>query len=524
VSDYWEKRALERLLRIELIGDDYAGRIYRLYKNAFNELNGELSSLFDRYAEQGGLTPIEAAQYLREPVTRAQSDALMKLIDSVEDPDAKRKLLARANSSQYAARMKRIQAMQESIRAECAKVAEQEISAHQEAARRIGTESYYRTVFDFQQGAGAAIPFAGITIDEIDAVLARKWTGESYSARVWDNTSAMAQKLGEIVRTNVATGRPWERCVGELQEYMATPGQGGAYAAERLLRTETMHVYNEISAGASSSMGAKRYRFIAVLDLKTSELCRAHDGLKDPDTGKFYTYANRKPGVNFPPLHPWCRSTEAPYINADTLKGLTRPAKDPVTGKIVQVPATMTYEKWHKKYVEGKPEAELAEKMIKNTAGDRSQWEQYRGVLGKEAPKDLAAFQRMKYTDPAEWNGLKRSYRDTISVNRILPEPLKIDSAQFGKKIGKHAEDFGLEAANADHREKLYGAINDIVDNFDTVAKGSWRGQQAETLFFIKGEDAVVTSQHKAFITVLKGGAENARIKNARRIRILSVL
>lgn len=412
MSDYWTRRALERMMRLELLGDDYAARLYRLYTDAFDELNKAMSDLFERYAAQGGLSPIEAVQYLREPVTRAQADALMQTISGIEDPDVKRKLLARANSAQYAARLKRLEAMQESVRAECAKVADKEIALHQEAARKIGTESYYRTVFDIQQGAGAAIPFSQISIDRIDAVLSQKWAGDDFSTRVWQNAEAMSQHLSELIRTNVATGRPWERCVEEMQQYMATPGQGSTYAAARLLRTETVHVANEMSAEASSGMGAKRYRFIAVLDLKTSEICRLHDGLKDPDTGKFYTYAARRVGVNFPPLHPWCRSIEAPYINAETLEGMTRPAKDPVTGEMMQVPATMTYSQWHKKYVEGKPDAELAERMTQNTVGDRSQWQRYREVLGKDAPKDLAAFQRMKYTDAAGWEELKSTYRD----------------------------------------------------------------------------------------------------------------
>lgn len=524
MNDYWVKRALERMRRAELLADSYEARIFCLYTEAFDELDGELKTLFDHYIKQGGLTPIEAAEYLRSPVTRAQADAILQKIAAVDDPDVRQRLLARANSAQVSARMSRIQAMQENIKAECAKIADKEITIHQEAARKIGAETYYRTVFDVQQGVNAAIPFAQITIEKIDEVLSRKWAGENYSARVWQNAEAMAQKLGEIVRTNVATGRPWERCIDEVRTYMASPDQGGRYAAARLLRTETMHVYNEMSAEASSALGAERYRYIAVLDLKTSETCRLHDGLIDPDTGKPYTYANRKPGKNFPPLHPWCRSIEAPYIDEETLRDMTRPARDPVTGEIIQIPATMTYPEWYKENVEGNDQAKLNETMIKGTSADRAQLQRYREVLGKYAPKDLAAFQRMKYTEPQKWGDLKGTYRDTVAVNRILPEPLTIDATQFGKKVGKHATDFGLDASNANDRERISSIIKGVVDNFDTISKGSWRGQQSDVLFFAKAEDVVVTSQKKNFITILKGGTTNARVKNARRIRILPIL
>ena len=49
--------------------------------------------------------------------------------------------------------------------------------------------------------------------------------------------------------------------------------------------------------------------------------------------------------------------------------------------------------------------------MTKNTPSDRKQWQRYREVLGKTAPKDLAAFQRMKYSSPDEWRSLQAKFR-----------------------------------------------------------------------------------------------------------------
>ena len=106
------------------------------------------------------------------------------------------------------------------------------------------------------------------------------------------------------------------------------------------------------------------------------------------------------------------------------------------------------------------------------------------------------------------------------------PEHLFIgDPGEYENEIARRtASIVWAAAASGEHREQMTGIINGIVESYDTVAKGAWRGQQSETLFFIKGEDVVVTTQQKAFITVLKGGAENARVKNARRIRVLPVL
>lgn len=88
---------------------------------------------------------------------------------------------------------------------------------------------------------------------------------------------------------------------------------------------------------------------------------------------------------------------------------------------------------------------------------------------------------------------------------------------QFGKKIGKHAMDYGLDPGNHKDREKMRVIIDDICLNADEVAKGEWRGQSEPVKFYIKGEDVVVTNENDVFITILKGGASNARVKNARR-------
>lgn len=87
---------------------------------------------------------------------------------------------------------------------------------------------------------------------------------------------------------------------------------------------------------------------------------------------------------------------------------------------------------------------------------------------------------------------------------------------QFGKKIGKHAADYGLDPGSPKDRAQMESIIDDILTNPDEKRKGDWRSQPGDSEFFIKGEDVVVVNDNK-FVTILKGGAENARVKNARK-------
>ena len=120
--------------------------------------------------------------------------------------------------------------------------------------------------------------------------------------------------------------------------------------------------------------------------------------------------------------------------------------------------------------------------------------------------------------------GLKRQYeREKISGKPFTSQQGKdkiqavtFDDKQFGRKVGKHAQDFGLSAKTPEDRAKMKQVILDIVDHADEKVSGEWRGQEGLVLFHIKESDVVVTKESGEFVTVLKGGVENARVKKAR--------
>lgn len=96
---------------------------------------------------------------------------------------------------------------------------------------------------------------------------------------------------------------------------------------------------------------------------------------------------------------------------------------------------------------------------------------------------------------------------------------------QIGKKIGKHAADFGFDIHNEKSREEVLQIISDIYDNYDVKVSGMWRGQgglkpdrknryDGKVDFYIKGNDVVV-AKGDMFVTVLKDGKNNLRVKKA---------
>lgn len=134
--------------------------------------------------------------------------------------------------------------------------------------------------------------------------------------------------------------------------------------------------------------------------------------------------------------------------------------------------------------------------------------------------KDRAAYFGLDKTDSFE--EFKKKYLAAVEKTEesgILSSRFQFFASkekQFGKKVGKHAPDFGLDPSSPEDRKKFQRIIDDILDTASERRIGEWRGQVNEVIFHIKGSDVVVTTQSNEFITILKGGIDNARVKNAR--------
>lgn len=107
-----------------------------------------------------------------------------------------------------------------------------------------------------------------------------------------------------------------------------------------------------------------------------------------------------------------------------------------------------------------------------------------------------------------------------VTKERYQPHLLKMTDTQFGKKVGKHASDFGMDPSSAEAREQMKQIIYTIVNDADERFYGEWRGQEYPVLFHVKGNDVVIENSSGEFVTILKGGTTNARVENARKSQI----
>lgn len=133
---------------------------------------------------------------------------------------------------------------------------------------------------------------------------------------------------------------------------------------------------------------------------------------------------------------------------------------------------------------------------------------------------DLTARAGRLFTPEFNRSVSQKAVHANAAFTKLIGEPIIKTDKQFGKKIGKHASDFGLNPRNTKDRKQMESIIDGIVKNHTEVRLGQWRGQPNAVLFYIKDTDVVLVSKEREFITILKGDVENGRVKNARKLKV----
>lgn len=412
---YWEMREARNMYKDMQLAEDCAKELSVIYSKAAIYTAKQIEGIFNRFASKHHLTRDEAINLLSE----ADSRNFEKLLEAYKNKTGaqKREALAELEAPAYKNRMKRLDDINKSINRLINAVASKERDAIGKTMRQVYESSYHHAVYEAARMSGLDLQTGPIDEGALETILKKKWSGQNYSERVWNNTQKVADAIKEELMIGALTGKTEKEMTDSINEQFLS----GRNNARRLVRTESSYIHNEAHFQAYKDYGIEEYRFVATLDLRTSQICRERDG-------SVYRVNDKKIGVNAPPMHPWCRSTTIMNLDDETMHNLERFARDPVTGERMKVPADETYKEWHKRMVEkhGAEAINTAGKSTKNYSSDKVQYQNYINVLGnKFVPDTLEEFQKIKYGNEKQWNDLKYKFR---TVNRYKTDYGKVDA------------------------------------------------------------------------------------------------
>lgn len=301
-KDYWERRALENKLNIIENEEDYVRRITKIYEKANKDIDDKIAAIYTRYAKANKLTLDEAYQMLPKAMEKQYKQDVMDYIEKAKSGDTKWKEYLLNQSIMHK------HSVLDQLRTEMRNVVyniDMETTGGKFLEKIYANSNYYAQYSNNEEN------FARVDEDRIRRLLEENWSGGgNFSSTIWKNKEQLIKALDDIVITGLATGENYDKMSEKLAKRMGV----ATNAAKRLIMTESARMDNEGLLDYYKRTDVTHLEFVATLDMKTSDICRAMDGELIP-------IEEAKIGLNVPPLHPYCRSVIAPVYEDEIADG-----------------------------------------------------------------------------------------------------------------------------------------------------------------------------------------------------------
>lgn len=421
-EEYWAKRKANLIYEQMDKAEKQADKFDDIYRQSKAYLDKQINKVFDKFQRDYGLSERDARHVLKNMKDQKDLNELRKVLEArPNDPNIQR-LLADLDSPAYAYRMKRLERLSDDLDRMRESIYHSEKKGSDAFYSDLMKDSYYKATFDLQQQTGLAYSFSDLPETEIKRLRGLKWTGEAYSDRIWSNTGALASSVKDELLVSLMTGRS----VRDTSQAIAERFEVGQNKARRLVRTESAFFHNQMELLSYEDAEITKYKFVAVLDRRTSEICQEHDN-------KVYDTDKAVPGVNYPPLHPWCRSTTIAHDDGIDYSKLERRARNPETGKVEYVPADMSYDNWYSEYV-AKRKQKGYNQVTKETKA-RLYSEQLLSKISKTEPKITNDMKRIAGKNKLA--GLEFRKKTAKSLARKIIADSQVENISLSKAASK---------------------------------------------------------------------------------------
>lgn len=448
--DYWERRAAQDMYDRMGTAEETAAEMNAAINQTSAYLEKEVKAVM-RGMQSFGISEAEAKKILNAAGGDGSAlQRLRKAAQQVSDPERREALLNAINSAgAYRYRITRIEELNKDINRRCRELYKTENRHVTSALRNVAEDSYYREIFSIQKGTGLGFSFANFSQQDGDRILRSNWVGGNYSQRIWKDVSGMTARLKSELLVSMLSGRSGEKTARIFQEQFGV----NAFCARRIVRTESAYVANAAQKSAYSEAGIDRYRFVATLDSRTCECCAALDG-------KVFDLAKAKPGTNYPPMHPFCRSTTIADFGDDELKGLERRARDK-DGNTVKVPADMSYEEWHNKFVGDKAKHLTAAQnsdiinvpketiqsldKLKQSGMLEAEYKEYLGIINNHKNPDITRLYKQHADEISKVSKSPKGAYSPDSKSLVFDYPKHSDMNKYGTLAHEYGHFFDAE-------------------------------------------------------------------------------
>lgn len=248
-NEYWRKRLERDEAKAQAIASRYSQKQYKFYSSAARRINNRINSLYAEIQNKG-----------------------------IEEVNASQLYL-----------LKQWGELRKQIYDECFALGVKGITITDEALNKV-----FETA-ELIEGRQLSLT----PKNAAEKLINSEWSGKSYSERIHENTDRLAVRLEQNITDVVIAGKPPEDAKAVLENEFGM----SYYQADRLIRTETSHVFNSANLENYKDAGIEYVEIIDVGDDRECEECE--------DIANQVYPINEAPML---PIHPNCRCTYVPHF------------------------------------------------------------------------------------------------------------------------------------------------------------------------------------------------------------------
>lgn len=333
-QEYWRKRALLAKQK-EMDSDaEYEIAMRSRLKDLENEFIKETKKWVTKYANENNQSLKEAADYLNS-IDTSKFDMTLAEFEAKAKAGGYEKEL---NSAYYKTRIARLRELYRQYQELAARYAiNEEETMAVELAKRYNDTYLLENYTKYLVVGTLDVNFAHFNEQELKDIVYQPWHGSNFSERIWKNyTKVMPEVLTDVMFRSVALGYSYNRIEQELRDKFQGVVKSNIH---RLVVTEMGHAAEQATAKFYEDSDIEQYQYLATLETHTCEVCARLDE-------RIFDVKDKKEGVNYPLMHPYCRCTTCGYIK-DLPDIQTRWYRDPITGK-GKWTRNMSYKEWAK--------------------------------------------------------------------------------------------------------------------------------------------------------------------------------
>ena len=304
-DEYWTERALQQEQNAQIVADRYMAQIGQSLADYKHQLVSEIEKFYARYAVDNKMTHAEAKQYLTDKERREfKHVTLERFREMALNPDTPTPLL---DALSYRHRISRKEALLAEIERLTAELYGKPDGIHDKVTEALSDVYIKGKIHQAKNLAHFGIiekPILGV--DAVKHKMASNWSGKTFSTNVWGHDAAVYKSISDTINKGLTGGWSIDRMARALSERT-----GVAYhRADTLVRTETTFYNNLATLDTIKEFGGDYYEIVAVLDSRTSEICRR-------ENHEVHSVKEYEPGRTAPPFHVRCRSTIRPAVKSD---------------------------------------------------------------------------------------------------------------------------------------------------------------------------------------------------------------